>query len=131
MPEPLPKSIVSKLAAVGVDVSAVRIHVGQSKSEAVGALAYVKGSDIHFAPGQYNPNSKAGQQLLGHELTHLVATKMGKQGTGTASDAEQMANKAATGSLNQLNPCEKVSRETGLPVFQVKAIRAACGIENE
>jgi len=131
MPEPLPKSIVSKLAAVGVDVSAVRIYVGQSKSEAVGALAYVKGSDIHFAPGQYNPNSKAGQQLLGHELAHLVATKMGKQGTGTASDVEQMANKAATGSLNQLNSCEKVSRETGLPLFQVKAIRTACGIENE
>lgn len=43
----------------------------RAKPVEVGALAYAQGSDIHFAPGQYDPNSKSGQELLAHELTHV------------------------------------------------------------
>lgn len=57
--------------AFGADFSGVRIHEG-SQAQAIGALAYAKGTDIHFAPGQYDPSNQRGQELLGHELTHVV-----------------------------------------------------------
>ena len=41
-------------------------------AEALGAKAYTVGADIVFAAGQYNPVSSQGQQLLAHELTHVV-----------------------------------------------------------
>lgn len=46
----------------------VRIHVGANAAR-LGALAFTSGSHIHFAPGQYNPATAQGQQMLAHELT--------------------------------------------------------------
>ncbi|HEX8114063.1 MAG TPA: DUF4157 domain-containing protein [Kofleriaceae bacterium] len=68
----LPEDVRRKMEAVfGVDFSSVRIHEG-AYVEAVGALAYTQGTHIHFAPGQYQPTSQRGQELLGHELAHVV-----------------------------------------------------------
>ncbi len=64
--------------ALGADFSDVKIHPNSEKAPAVGALAYTQGSDVHFAPGQYNPNSSSGQELLGHELTHVVQQREGR-----------------------------------------------------
>ena len=60
------------------DFSSVRIHPDSSKGPEVGALAYTQGSDIHFAPGQFKPDTSAGQQLLGHELTHVIQQSEGR-----------------------------------------------------
>lgn len=74
----IPEDVRGKMdAAFGVDFSPVRIHEG-SHVEALGALAYTKGTDIHFAPGLYQPRSARGQQLLGHELTHVVQQSQGR-----------------------------------------------------
>lgn len=62
----------------GVDFSSVRLHPESSKAPEVGALAYTQGTDIHFAPGQFKPDSAAGRQLLGHELTHVVQQAKGR-----------------------------------------------------
>ena len=68
----LPKEVQTKMeAALGADFSDVRIHVGPEVAS-IGAIAFTWGSDIHFAPGHYNPHSMQGQQLLGHELTHVL-----------------------------------------------------------
>ena len=59
----------------GADFSGVRVHassLAMGGSAGTGARAYTSGSDIHFAPGQYAPDSPAGRQLLAHELTHVV-----------------------------------------------------------
>ncbi len=64
-------------AALGANFSDVRIHVGPEAS-AIGAIAFTWGSDIHFAPGQYNPHTPHGQMLLGHELTHVVQQRAGR-----------------------------------------------------
>lgn len=37
-----------------------------------GARAFVAGNDIFFAPAAYAPGTSAGQELLAHELTHVV-----------------------------------------------------------
>ena len=60
------------------DFSDVNIHTNSSSAPEVGALAYTQGSDIHFAQGQYNPTSSAGQELIGHELAHVVQQREGR-----------------------------------------------------
>jgi hypothetical protein len=74
-------------ALFGVSFADVRVHVGHHVSS-VGALAYTHGSNLHFAPGQYNPNSLEGLKLLAHELTHVVQQREGRVknpfGEGTA-----------------------------------------------
>lgn len=62
----------------GTDFSGVRVHPESSKAPEVGALAYTQGTDIHFAPGQFKPDTTAGQQLLGHELTHVIQQAEGR-----------------------------------------------------
>jgi hypothetical protein len=57
------------------DFTSVRIHTGpqaHQSARAVGARAYTVGNQIVFADGQYNPQTASGQQLLAHELTHVV-----------------------------------------------------------
>jgi hypothetical protein len=75
---PLPKDVLSKMeGAFGASFSDVRVHVG-SEAASIGAIAFTWGSEIHFAPGQYNPHTPHGQFLLGHELTHVVQQRAGR-----------------------------------------------------
>jgi hypothetical protein len=75
---PMHAVVQSKMEhAFGADFSAVRIHQGP-EAQAVGALAYTQGSSIHFAPGQYDPGSQRGQELIGHELAHVVQQSQGR-----------------------------------------------------
>jgi hypothetical protein len=74
---PLPETVRGKMeTALGADFSAVRVHVGP-QAERIGAIAFTIGADIYFAPGQYQPYTRRGQQLLGHELAHVVQQKAG------------------------------------------------------
>lgn len=74
----LPAAVQAKMeTAFATDFSAVRVHEGPQAS-AMGALAYAQGADIHFAPGQYDPESVRGQELLGHELAHVVQQSRGR-----------------------------------------------------
>jgi hypothetical protein len=59
------------------DFSEVRVHVGP-EAAAIGAVAFTIGTDIYFAPGQFEPDSARGQELLGHELTHVVQQREGR-----------------------------------------------------
>lgn len=75
---PLPRDVQAKMeAALGANFSDVRVHVGPEAS-AIGAIAFTWGSDVHFAPGQYNPHTPHGQFLLGHELAHVVQQRAGR-----------------------------------------------------
>ena len=60
---------------VGFDFGAVRVHTDGNAGQlarAVNARAFTVGSDIVFGGGEYRPESKEGQRLLAHELTHVV-----------------------------------------------------------
>ena len=59
----------------GVDFGNVRIHTGDEAAQsasAVNASAYTVGRDIVFGHGRYAPNATDGEQLLAHELAHVV-----------------------------------------------------------
>ena len=74
--QPLPEDLADRFSAsLGADLSRVRVHAGAesaSAARAVGAKAYAVGQDVHFAAGQYDPASAAGQHLLAHEVAHTV-----------------------------------------------------------
>ena len=73
--EPIPEDLRPKMEAViGGDFTAVRLHhdtQAATVAERLGAKAFTHKTDIYFNQGQYQPETKAGEQLLAHELTHV------------------------------------------------------------
>jgi len=104
---PLPSEVRGKFeASLGTDLSGVRVHTGAASAtaaELVGAKAYTTGQDIHFGAAHYDPSSKEGQRLLGHEVAHTVqqgsarpAQPQAKLEVSEPADAhEQEADRAA------------------------------------
>lgn len=72
----LPKPIQSSMGqALGTNFSRVRVHTdsrADNLNHTLAARAFTTGQDIFFRRGEYNPNSRSGQSLLTHELTHVV-----------------------------------------------------------
>jgi hypothetical protein len=105
--KPLPQALLAKMeAALGADFSAVRVHVGPQAAR-IGALAFTTGNDLYFAPGQYQPDNVRGQQLIGHELAHVIQQRQGRvraPGSGMfvvndralEAEADRLGMKAAT-----------------------------------
>lgn len=68
--------------AFGENLSSVRIHTGSEASQAasgLGARAYTLGTDIVFAEGQFQPTTRAGRELLAHELTHVLQQRRSRR----------------------------------------------------
>lgn len=113
----LPGPVQAKMEqAFDTDFSAVRVHQGPH-AEALGALAYTQGNAVHFGPGQYDPGSQRGQELLGHELAHVVQQREGRvastrQAKGVAlnddqgleREADVLGQKAARGEQARTGP---------------------------
>jgi hypothetical protein len=61
--------------AFGADFSDVRIHDNAEANElskSLQARAFTNSNKIFFRAGEYDENSSKGQELLAHELTHIV-----------------------------------------------------------
>lgn len=111
MPEPVQAKME---ASFGTDFSGVRIHTDSPQAESIGALAYTQGSDIAFAPGQYQPETQSGQELLGHELTHVAQQASGRvadpaagaspvnEDSALESEADEMGARAARGDVAEV-----------------------------
>jgi len=59
----------------GADFSQVRVHTDAQADQlnrSVQARAFTTGQDVFFRQGEYNPGSRGGQELIAHELTHVV-----------------------------------------------------------
>ena len=72
---------------LGHELGNVRVHDGATAAEsarAVNALAYTVGEDVVFDTGRFAPETTLGQQLLLHELTHVVQGRRGVAATGSA-----------------------------------------------
>jgi len=69
------------------DFSNVRVYQDSESdqlSRALGATAFTTGNDIFFRDGAYRPSSQRGQQLIAHELTHVVQQEGVTPASGTA-----------------------------------------------
>jgi hypothetical protein len=84
--QPLDSGVGTQMgAAMGADFGGVRVHTsGESDAlnRDLGAKAFTTGQDIFFREGAYAPHTAGGQELLAHELTHVV-----QQGTGAVSSS--------------------------------------------
>ncbi len=103
MPDDLKANMES---AFNTDFSDVRVHPDSGKATEVGALAYTQGTDVHFAPGQFKPESSAGQQLLGHELTHVV-----QQGQGRVKPTGEVAGLPVNDSPDLENEADRMAKK--------------------
>jgi hypothetical protein len=80
--------------ALGADLGGVRVHTDAQAGRLAGDLsahAFTAGSDIYFAPGQYEPGSEDGQRVLGHELAHVLQGQPGAKAiVGAADDPAEL-----------------------------------------
>lgn len=61
--------------AMKVDFSGVRVHTDAKSdqlNQSIQARAFTTGQDVFFRQGEYQPGSRSGQELIAHELTHVV-----------------------------------------------------------
>jgi hypothetical protein len=61
--------------AMGADFSGVTIHTDSQSDQlnrSIQAKAFTTGQDIFFRQGAYQPGGRDGQELIAHELTHVV-----------------------------------------------------------
>jgi len=74
--QPLVPELQVKMGeAMESDFSGVRVHTDEpadALNQSVGARAFTTGQDLFFKRGEYQPGSRGGQELIAHELTHVV-----------------------------------------------------------
>ncbi|MEO1094778.1 MAG: DUF4157 domain-containing protein [Cyanobacteria bacterium J06638_28] len=61
--------------AFGTDFSSVKVHTDSQSDQlnnSIQSRAFTTGQDIFFRQGEYQPGNPGGQELLAHELTHVV-----------------------------------------------------------
>ena len=61
--------------AMGADFSGVKVHTDSQSdqlNQSIQAKAFTTGQDVFFRQGAYEPSSQSGQELIAHELTHVV-----------------------------------------------------------
>ena len=72
--------------AMGADFSGVRVHTDAQSNQlnqSLQAKAFTTGQDVFFRQGAYAPENRSGQELIAHELTHVVQQNgdMGQRST--------------------------------------------------
>jgi hypothetical protein len=68
-------------AAFGTDLSDVRIHTGgdaDGLAQDLNATAFTTGDHIFFGAGAYQPGTRTGDELLAHEMAHVVQQREGR-----------------------------------------------------
>ncbi|MCL6435940.1 MAG: DUF4157 domain-containing protein [Leptolyngbyaceae cyanobacterium HOT.MB2.61] len=97
---PLPETIRKPLEqSFGADFSQVRVHTDARSDRLNRTLlsrAFTTQQDIFFRRGLYCPGSRVGQELLAHELTHVV-----QQNSGVVQQSEQTAPDLMSPQQNQ------------------------------
>jgi predicted SprT family Zn-dependent metalloprotease len=75
----LPEQLRTRMqTSYGADFSDVKIHESSHLAKDLNAKAYTQGNEIHFAPGEYSPGTAAGQEILSHELSHVIQQREGR-----------------------------------------------------
>jgi hypothetical protein len=109
----LDTSVQQKMGeAFNTDFSSVQVHTNDEAhglNQSLSAKAFTTGNDIFFRQGEYNPQTSSGQELIAHELTHVVQQSTGRveSGGGMTVNApgdqfEQEADSAAKSLVSSL-----------------------------
>jgi hypothetical protein len=93
----------------GVDFSQVKVHndaVSDQLNQSIQARAFTTGQDVFFRGGEYDPGSRGGQELIAHELTHVV--QQNGSNKDVKKDADLDNNKTET---NQQTGISNIQRD--------------------
>ena len=88
--------------AMGADFSGVKVHTDSQSDQlnkSIQAKAFTTGQDVFFRQGAYEPSSRGGQELIAHELTHVVqqgASVQRKSNEEIAENNEPLSNEPAS-----------------------------------
>jgi outer membrane biosynthesis protein TonB len=78
---PLDAGVREKMEThMGADFSGVRVHTGGETDQLTNTLqakAFTTGQDVFFRSDQYRPGDRNGQELIAHELTHVIQQNPG------------------------------------------------------
>jgi hypothetical protein len=99
--------------AMGADFSGVKVHTDANShqlNQSIQAKAFTTGQDIFFKQGEYNPGSKDGQELIAHELTHVVQQKGG-------STVQREPEERSELTLDQVKDANRIRKVRGLDTF--------------
>lgn len=116
-------------SAFGTDFSDVRVHAGPAAAglnRDLSARAFTYRSDIYFNAGEYRPETRDGQHLLAHELTHVVQ----QAGETSARGLVQRNGKKQTFVPHQIHVTQPMTRDE-FRAFVMRQIfgRVVTGIE--
>lgn len=82
----LPEEVQSSLEGhFGYSIDHLKFRES-SDVEQIGAKAYARGDEIHFAPGQFRPDTALGRKMIGHEVAHIAQQAGGGLGSGVQLD---------------------------------------------
>ncbi len=115
--------------AFGMDLSSVKLYENKAVGDA-GAEAVTQGSKIAFAPGKLDFSSTRGQELLGHEMSHVASQARGEvHGSGLVNDsaleakADMEGFKAARGESVASAPLSNASAVSAAGPMQAKSVK--------
>ncbi|MEK9765598.1 MAG: DUF4157 domain-containing protein, partial [Thalassolituus sp.] len=140
--QPMENEIRQKMEQqFGKDFSGVVVHSDMQADELckeLNARAFAIGNDIYFASGEYNPESERGQELLAHELTHVVQQSRGinrkvyraaanpaRAADPTARAVQKGATLATDGTLShpQAGTMNRSNHTISLPSIDLPAVK--------
>ncbi|MFN6218404.1 MAG: DUF4157 domain-containing protein, partial [Aphanizomenon sp.] len=93
--------------AFGADFGGVKVHTDSRSdqlNQSIQARAFTTGQDVFFRQGEYNPGSRGGQELLAHELTHVVQQSGGTVQNEKEDTSRTDNEKAATDQAGIVQP---------------------------
>lgn len=101
-------------AAFDADLSSVRVHTG-ARASSIGAQAFTEGEDLHFAPGQFRPETPAGRRLIGHELAHVLQQRAGRVRADRRHGPPVNTNPALEGEADRLGARAAAGQRAAMP----------------
>ena len=98
-PFDLDAAMKTKMENAFGDLSSVKFYKSQAVGDA-GAEAIARGNEIAFAPGMADFSTRAGQERLGHELSHVMSQRSGRvRGSGFLANASLEARADREGAM--------------------------------
>jgi Domain of unknown function (DUF4157) len=119
--------------AMGANFSGVRVHTDAQADQlnrSIQAKAFTTGQDVFFRQGEYNPGSQSGQELIAHELTHVVQQTGALQRKCTACQEEDQVMRQEEESSSSTSSVSNASQSFP-PLIQPKLIIGAPGDQYE
>jgi hypothetical protein len=100
----------------GQEFSGVRVHTDAAAAQSardVNAYAYTVGNHIAFATGAYAPDTDSGQQLLAHELAHVIQ-QTGQVTSGETGQPKYVAQRPSSPRLQRKWRQDSIQFDSGI-----------------